>query len=312
MEWSDFHGSNLEESLFSLLSPFPPPQSSPPPPPQQSPPPPPPPPPQQQSKMPMATGEWTSEENTVFENALAEVDHSSPNFFESIAAKVPWRSIDDIKLHYEALVQDIEMIESGHFPIPDYPPLDAPARLDDMDPKQDDQHLHKDDDAKTKSSQPRRRGVPWTEEEHQLFLMGLNKYGKGDWRSISRYYVVTKTPTQVASHAQKYFRRQTSSTPADRRRPSIHDIHTVNPGAAAFTAPALPIHPHQTMPFPPLALIPNIHQPYGGSGLVVDQNQVFMPPINAASHAVYNQAAPASYPSSSSTPACFLPNQFWG
>src|SRR5262245_28219766 len=59
--------------------------------------------------------------------------------------------------------------------------------------------------------------------------MGLNKYGKGDWRSISRYYVITKTPTQVASHAQKYFRRQTSSTPVDRRRPSIHDIQTVNP-----------------------------------------------------------------------------------
>ncbi|XP_042038457.1 transcription factor MYBS1-like [Salvia splendens] len=238
----------------------------------------------------MATGEWTSEENTVFENALAEVDHSSPNFFESLAAKVPWRSLDDVKLHYEALVQDLELIESGHFPIPDYPPLDAPE----MDPN--DQIL---DDIRGKSGQPRRRGIPWTEEEHQLFLMGLNKYGKGDWRSISRYYVVSKTPTQVASHAQKYFRRQTSSTPSDRRRrrPSIHDIHTLNPGAAALNAPPLPL------PFPPLALIPNIHQPYA-----VDPNQGFMPPISAPSHAVY----PASYPSSSSAPPSFHPNHFWG
>lgn len=43
----------------------------------------------------------------------------------------------------------------------------------------------------------RRKGIPWTEEEHRLFLMGLAKFGKGDWRSISRTFVVTRTPTQV-------------------------------------------------------------------------------------------------------------------
>lgn len=57
--------------------------------------------------------------------------------------------------------------------------------------------------------------------------MGLKKYGKGDWRNISRNYVVTRTPTQVASHAQKYFIRQLSGG-KDKRRASIHDITTVN------------------------------------------------------------------------------------
>lgn len=57
--------------------------------------------------------------------------------------------------------------------------------------------------------------------------MGLIKYGKGDWRNISRNFVITKTPTQVASHAQKYFMRQHSGG-KDKRRPSIHDITTVN------------------------------------------------------------------------------------
>ncbi|XP_055804888.1 transcription factor DIVARICATA-like [Solanum dulcamara] len=76
-------------------------------------------------------------------------------------------------------------------------------------------------------SRRRRRGIPWTEGEHQLFLMGLNKFGKGDWKSISRYYVVSKTATQVASHAQKYFCRRTSRTPVERRRASINDIQTV-------------------------------------------------------------------------------------
>ena len=40
-----------------------------------------------------------------------------------------------------------------------------------------------------------------------MFLLGLNKFGKGDWKSISIDFVVTRTPTQVASHGQKYFKR---------------------------------------------------------------------------------------------------------
>ena len=44
-------------------------------------------------------------------------------------------------------------------------------------------------------------------DECRAFLVGLEKYGKGDWKSISRYCVKTRTPTQVASHAQKYFEK---------------------------------------------------------------------------------------------------------
>ncbi|KAG1360767.1 Transcription factor MYBS3 [Cocos nucifera] len=35
-----------------------------------------------------------------------------------------------------------------------------------------------------------KKGVPWTEEEHRMFLVGLQKLGKGDWRGISRKFVV--------------------------------------------------------------------------------------------------------------------------
>lgn len=62
---------------------------------------------------------------------------------------------------------------------------------------------------------------------YRLFLLGLKKHGKGDWRNISRNFVITRTPTQVASHAQKYFIRQLSGG-KDKRRASIHDITTVN------------------------------------------------------------------------------------
>lgn len=71
----------------------------------------------------------------------------------------------------------------------------------------------------------RKRGTPWTEDEHKLFLIGLQKVGKGDWRGISRNFVKTRTPTQVASHAQKYFLRR-SNLNRRRRRSSLFDITT--------------------------------------------------------------------------------------
>ncbi|KAL2251107.1 transcription factor KUA1-like [Sesamum indicum] len=69
----------------------------------------------------------------------------------------------------------------------------------------------------------RKKGVPWTEEEHRTFLIGLEKLGKGDWRGISRNFVTTRTPTQVASHAQKYFLRQ-ACVHKKKRRSSLFDM----------------------------------------------------------------------------------------
>ncbi|KAF8412436.1 hypothetical protein HHK36_000400 [Tetracentron sinense] len=73
------------------------------------------------------------------------------------------------------------------------------------------------------SCRERKKGVPWTEEEHKMFLLGLQKLGRGDWRGIARNYVISRTPTQVASHAQKYFIRQTNVS-RRKRRSSLFDM----------------------------------------------------------------------------------------
>ncbi|KAF8379130.1 hypothetical protein HHK36_028559 [Tetracentron sinense] len=200
--------------------------------------------------------EWTRYENKLFENALAEFDLDTPDRFEKIASRVPGKTIDQIVKHYESLVEDIEFIDSGHYPIPDY------VTIDELQQEPDHQASKQSGFAKGSTSGrncDRRRGVPWTEEEHQLFLLGLRKYGKGDWRSISRNYVLTRTPTQVASHAQKFFIRLNSKGTKGRHRLSIHDIRSVNSASKPLMSGNTNFKPIAPAPAP--APSPSIHTP---------------------------------------------------
>ncbi|PWA74710.1 hypothetical protein CTI12_AA250020 [Artemisia annua] len=167
---------------------------------------------------------WTDEQNTWFESALAIFDTETPDRWTNVAAMVPGKSEIDVKKQYEKLKADISEIEAGLVPDPGYET--SPFKIE----------LVEDHDFSIFRKRPskfrpfdheRRKGVPWTEEEHRRFLMGLQVHGKGDWRSISRNFVMTKTPTQVASHAQKYYARQHSDG-KEKRRPSIHDITMTN------------------------------------------------------------------------------------
>ncbi|XP_027110574.1 transcription factor DIVARICATA isoform X1 [Coffea arabica] len=174
---------------------------------------------------------WTPAENKAFENALAVFDKDTPDRWQKVAAVVPGKTVMDVIRQYKELVEDVSNIEAGLIPIPGYGT--SPFTLEwgsghNFDGyKQSFIATGKRSSATRPSEQERKKGVPWTEEEHKLFLMGLKKYGKGDWRNISRNFVITRTPTQVASHAQKYFIRQLSGG-KDKRRASIHDITTVN------------------------------------------------------------------------------------
>ncbi|PHU03505.1 Transcription factor MYB1R1 [Capsicum chinense] len=149
---------------------------------------------------------WTKEENKAFENALADYS-GDRDLIQQIAAAVPGKSLEEVIEHYLVLVEDIKDIESGIVPLPKY--------------------------RRMQSSTERRKGIPWTAEEHRLFLQGLAKYGKGDWRAISRNFVLSRTPTQVASHAQKFYTRLNDKNNPKKRR-SIHDVTS----AANITEPS--------------------------------------------------------------------------
>ncbi|CAI9780098.1 unnamed protein product [Fraxinus pennsylvanica] len=172
---------------------------------------------------------WTPEENKRFENALALFDKDTPDRWYNVAAMIPGKTVSDVIKHYMELVEDVSDIEAGLIPIPGY--TNSSFTLDWVNSQGYDglkQGVACSRNSSTRSSEhERKKGVPWTQEEHRQFLLGLKKYGKGDWRNISRNFVTTRTPTQVASHAQKYFIRQLSGG-KDKKRSSIHDITTVN------------------------------------------------------------------------------------
>ncbi|XP_076918184.1 transcription factor DIVARICATA-like [Bidens hawaiensis] len=185
---------------------------------------------------------WTPLENKLFETALAKFDKDTPDRWQKVAEMVPGKTLEDVMRQYKELEDDVNSIEAGYYPKYGYNSNCSTSSFT-LAWGNGNEFTTEGYGARGRipsaaapmvvvaTSRPleheRKKGVPWTEEEHKLFQLGLKKYGKGDWRNISRNFVVKRTPTQVASHAQKYFIRQLSGG-KDKRRASIHDITTVN------------------------------------------------------------------------------------
>ncbi|XP_062212306.1 transcription factor MYBS1-like [Phragmites australis] len=271
------------------------------------------------------TAAWTREEDKAFENAIAAVAPPPANgppdegWFSALAASVPERTAEEVRRHYEALVEDVGAIEAGRVPLPRYAGEESAATPDGAAaasaPKDSGGSGHRREERKggvdvgkscSKAEQERRKGIPWTEEEHRLFLLGLDKFGKGDWRSISRNFVISRTPTQVASHAQKYFIRLNSMN-RDRRRSSIHDITSVTAGDVAAAAGGAPITggPATTMPMgpagmkhhhptPPMGIYGHAPMGHPVAGHMVAPAAVGTPVMFPPGHAPY--VVPVGYP----------------
>ncbi|OMO91967.1 hypothetical protein CCACVL1_06939 [Corchorus capsularis] len=155
---------------------------------------------------------WSKEEEKAFENAIAMhwIEEESNEQWEKIASMVPSKSVEELKQHYQLLVEDVDAIEAGQVPLPSYTGEDPTSSAKDFhgfsgtsssDKRSNSGYgngfsgLNHDSNGhggkgSSRSDQERRKGIPWTEEEHR-----------------------------------------------DRRRSSIHDITSVNNGETSHQAP---------------------------------------------------------------------------
>ncbi|KAJ6906138.1 hypothetical protein NC652_023786 [Populus alba x Populus x berolinensis] len=66
------------------------------------------------------SGSWTVQQNKAFERALAVYDRDTPDRWYNVARAVGGKTAEEVKRHYERLVEDVKHIESGHVPFPNY------------------------------------------------------------------------------------------------------------------------------------------------------------------------------------------------
>ncbi|QCD98870.1 DnaJ-like protein subfamily C member 2 [Vigna unguiculata] len=70
---------------------------------------------------------WTTKQNKKFENALAIYDKDTPDRWQNLARAVGGKTVEEVKRHYEMLVDDLKQIEEGRVPLPNYRKVAAAA-----------------------------------------------------------------------------------------------------------------------------------------------------------------------------------------
>lgn len=121
--------------------------------------------------------EWTAEENKRFENALALYDKDTPDRWLKVASSIPGKTVGDVIKQYKELEEDVSDIEAGLIPIPGY--SSNPFTLEWVNDqgfeglKQYYSVGGKRGSSTRPSDQERKKGVPWTEEEHRYLLRYL-------------------------------------------------------------------------------------------------------------------------------------------
>lgn len=120
------------------------------------------------------TTKWTVSENKLFENALAVYDKDTPDRWVKVAEMIPGKSVVDVMNQYKELEVDVCNIEAGLVPIPGYTTTStsstSPFTLDWVSSSGYDgfRGINSKRSASGRSpDQERKKGVPWTEEEHK-------------------------------------------------------------------------------------------------------------------------------------------------
>ncbi|KAF9683046.1 hypothetical protein SADUNF_Sadunf05G0171400 [Salix dunnii] len=75
-----------------------------------------------------SSSSWTPKQNKLFEKALAVYDKDTPDRWQNVAQAVGGKSAEEVKRHYDRLVEDLTYIESGQAPLPNYKPSGSNSR----------------------------------------------------------------------------------------------------------------------------------------------------------------------------------------
>ncbi|KAL4583621.1 hypothetical protein LXL04_008201 [Taraxacum kok-saghyz] len=71
-----------------------------------------------------SSSKWTWAQNKLFENALVTYEKDTPDRWQNIA-KITGKTVEEVKIHYKKLIDDLNDIEAGKIPMPDYEKHDA-------------------------------------------------------------------------------------------------------------------------------------------------------------------------------------------
>ena len=110
------------------------------------------------------SSDWTKEENKQFESALAIFDEKTPDRWVKIAGMIPGKTVFDVFKQYKELEDDVSNIEAGLVEVPGYHQASS-FTLELADDRNFDNN-RKRSAAPRVSDQERKKGIPWTEDEH--------------------------------------------------------------------------------------------------------------------------------------------------
>ena len=122
---------------------------------------------------------WTHEENKKFENALAFYDKDTPDRWNKVAAMLPGKTVGDVIKQYRELEEDLSDIEAGLIPIPGYASDSFTLDWGGYDAGNNGFNMNgyyfpaaggKRGSAARAAEHERKKGVPWTEEEHRYTI----------------------------------------------------------------------------------------------------------------------------------------------
>ena len=133
---------------------------------------------------------WSREEEKSFENAIAihcVGEEITEEQWSKMASTVPTKTLEQVKKHYQILLEDVKAIENGQVPLPRYHRTGDEAA--EASPANRDYHASGGSGSPEKKpnhgvsgtngggrsgsrhEQERRKGIPWTEEEHRCLLL---------------------------------------------------------------------------------------------------------------------------------------------